>query len=59
MGKNLLGRLGKSESDGCVHELFDDFLFAGLVLEVTEGIKERYQKARQRIKNVCNYFIYK
>lgn len=59
MGKNLLGRLKRSESDGCVHELFDDFLFAGLALEIREGIKERYQRAKQRIKSIGDYFIYK
>jgi len=54
MGKNLLARLRKNEDIDSVHELVEDFIVGGITLDFIEGIKEKYQRAKQTIKNFYN-----
>ena len=53
MVKNLLGRLKNRDIDS-VHEFVEYFIAAGIVLDFTEGIKERYEKARKAFKFLYN-----
>jgi len=59
MAKNLSEKLEKNKDVDSIHELFESFIFDGLALEITERIKEKYQRAKQAVKNLFGYFIYK
>jgi len=57
MEKNLSERLRRNEDS--VHELFEILLVGGVVLDIKDGIRERYQRVKQIIKNAYNSFIYR
>ena len=59
MAKNLSARLERSRDMNCLHELIEILLVGGVVLDIKAEIKEKYQNIKQKIKNICDYFIYR
>jgi hypothetical protein len=59
MGKNLSARLRRSENTDCVHELVEILLVGGVVLDIKDAIREKYQDIKQKIKNAYRFLIYR